>query len=456
MAISTSFAALALAVIASATFAARPLQKNFYVDQDASASKTRSHSGDKSQAAADSKPSAHNSDRHQNSTTRTPAKAAKAEKKKSGTQTSDKAPAQKKADHTTSQADDKNSRQLPDSKYDPYGLEAYFTTRFDLLHYTISPDEAALYLRDSFKSELEQIDKAASAMAQAVEQRNRNIQRSATALYLAGRYDLAPCYYPDLLQPHRAALRSTIEQDARDMRRAQELVNPLRAEANRIADAVEHPPTEQLISAGPANSITESVIDLVHAENEALLQQRSPAANALLARLAAEELMREQRKRSTLASFAPPPPVPMPVYNPIVSPDTPIPSEVFDKPPRKPELPSLNAPQHAGEVVRLPLHAPVHCAEAGTVAFAGEFRGYGRLVIIEHADGLFSIYGFLSSITVKEGDRINQGGRLGFAGQADENGTTGFYFELRKGTETIPLARFPQSQKWIQIASGKI
>jgi septal ring factor EnvC (AmiA/AmiB activator) len=73
------------------------------------------------------------------------------------------------------------------------------------------------------------------------------------------------------------------------------------------------------------------------------------------------------------------------------------------------------------------------------VAFAGEFSGYGNLVIVDHGDKAYSLYGHLSGAAVKTGDRVEAAATVGLAGR-DPAGNPALYFELRiDGSPVDPL-----------------
>lgn len=84
---------------------------------------------------------------------------------------------------------------------------------------------------------------------------------------------------------------------------------------------------------------------------------------------------------------------------------------------------------------------PVKCVAAGDVIYAGPFRSYGNVVIVDHGKGFFSIYGFLSKIEVAVGDKLADGGVLGLAGidtqQSSGTGRYAVYFEIRQGTTAV-------------------
>jgi septal ring factor EnvC (AmiA/AmiB activator) len=73
---------------------------------------------------------------------------------------------------------------------------------------------------------------------------------------------------------------------------------------------------------------------------------------------------------------------------------------------------------------------PVHPIHDGVVAYADQFTGYGNLVIIEHGDRSYSLYGNLLSIDVGRGDRVDTQTTLGQSGR-NPSGNPALYFELR-------------------------
>ncbi|HXW04017.1 MAG TPA: peptidoglycan DD-metalloendopeptidase family protein [Vicinamibacterales bacterium] len=85
----------------------------------------------------------------------------------------------------------------------------------------------------------------------------------------------------------------------------------------------------------------------------------------------------------------------------------------------------------------------VRAVHEGTVAFADPFTGYGNLVILEHGDRAFSLYGHLSSIAVARGAHVDARARLGTTGR-NPSGEPVLYFELRvDGKPVDPL-------QWLQ------
>jgi septal ring factor EnvC (AmiA/AmiB activator) len=82
---------------------------------------------------------------------------------------------------------------------------------------------------------------------------------------------------------------------------------------------------------------------------------------------------------------------------------------------------------------------PVHPIHEGTVAFADPFSGYGNLVIVDHGDRSYSLYGHLSSLLVKRGDRVDATTAVGLTGR-NPAGNPALYFELRiDGKAVDPL-----------------
>lgn len=78
--------------------------------------------------------------------------------------------------------------------------------------------------------------------------------------------------------------------------------------------------------------------------------------------------------------------------------------------------------------------APVVAPASGRVTFAGRFRGYGEVLIIDHGQGLTTTLTHLSGLTVARGARVGVGQPLGRAGG------TRVEVELRKDGRPIPIA----------------
>ncbi len=79
----------------------------------------------------------------------------------------------------------------------------------------------------------------------------------------------------------------------------------------------------------------------------------------------------------------------------------------------------------------------VHAVAPGAVRFAGWFRGYGRLVIVDQGDDYFTVLGHLSEIFVSVGDLVDAGDTLGSVGDTGSLSGPSLYFEIRKGSEPL-------------------
>lgn len=80
--------------------------------------------------------------------------------------------------------------------------------------------------------------------------------------------------------------------------------------------------------------------------------------------------------------------------------------------------------------------AAVAAVGAGKVIFAGPFRSYGQVVILDHGEGFFSIYGDLGSILKAKGDKVSARETIALAGGA-KGGGGALYLEIRRGSEAL-------------------
>lgn len=88
---------------------------------------------------------------------------------------------------------------------------------------------------------------------------------------------------------------------------------------------------------------------------------------------------------------------------------------------------------------------PVRAAAPGLVWYAGkEPNLYGNVVILDHGKGWFSAYAKLSKLTVKKGEQVRSGERVGLVGNTGSTATTELHFEIRRKTvPQDPLALLP-------------
>jgi stage IV sporulation protein FA len=91
-----------------------------------------------------------------------------------------------------------------------------------------------------------------------------------------------------------------------------------------------------------------------------------------------------------------------------------------------------------GLILRTAPRASVKAARDGKVTFAGEKKGMGRLVIVEHANGDETWYGWLQEIKVKPKDRVERGQALGTVPELKEQAY--FYFALKKKQQFVDPA----------------
>ena len=85
----------------------------------------------------------------------------------------------------------------------------------------------------------------------------------------------------------------------------------------------------------------------------------------------------------------------------------------------------------SGWTIDLPAASDVQAVFAGDVVFASWLKGYGNLVVLDHGEGVFTLYGRLATGTIKRGERVSLGERVGRLGESPEDEVPGLYFEIR-------------------------
>jgi murein DD-endopeptidase MepM/ murein hydrolase activator NlpD len=92
---------------------------------------------------------------------------------------------------------------------------------------------------------------------------------------------------------------------------------------------------------------------------------------------------------------------------------------------------------HDGIDLAAPAGQPVKTAAGGTVLFAGDQRGYGLIVIVEHDDGLITLYAHNRDLRVKTGQKVRPGQVVATVGDSGKTSGPHLHFEVRR--EGVPV-----------------
>jgi lipoprotein NlpD len=90
------------------------------------------------------------------------------------------------------------------------------------------------------------------------------------------------------------------------------------------------------------------------------------------------------------------------------------------------------------------LGQPIYASAPGRVIFSGTgIRGFGKLVVIKHNNTYLSVYAHNSELTVKEGQNVTRGQKIGEMGNSDADQVK-LHFEIRRfGKPVDPLKLLP-------------
>lgn len=105
---------------------------------------------------------------------------------------------------------------------------------------------------------------------------------------------------------------------------------------------------------------------------------------------------------------------------------------------------------HDGIDMTAPKGTPIYAVLDGIVEVVSNngpgFRGYGRVIVINHNGKLWSLYSHNSANYVKVGQRVKQGDKIAAVGRTGRASGTHLHFEIRneKGTPLDPMKYLPE------------
>jgi murein DD-endopeptidase MepM/ murein hydrolase activator NlpD len=90
----------------------------------------------------------------------------------------------------------------------------------------------------------------------------------------------------------------------------------------------------------------------------------------------------------------------------------------------------------------------------GVVQFADIMNGYGRTVMIDHGNGISTLYGHLSAFAVSAGEEVHRGDTLGYVGQTGRSTGPHLHYEVRIFNTPVNPHKYLLFTMPQQVASG--
>lgn len=104
-----------------------------------------------------------------------------------------------------------------------------------------------------------------------------------------------------------------------------------------------------------------------------------------------------------------------------------------------------NGRAHKGVDFNVPVGTPVVASADGTVSFAGNGRGYGHIVKLDHANGIETWYAHLKSFRVGERDHVRQGDRIGCVGTSGNATGPNLHYEVHVNGQPVDPEQYLRS-----------
>lgn len=115
-------------------------------------------------------------------------------------------------------------------------------------------------------------------------------------------------------------------------------------------------------------------------------------------------------------------------------------------------LPNKKRRPHLGIDLAAPKGTKILASHDGIVIYAGrDFKGFGKMILLESGQGWATIYGHLDKISIKEGQIVKQGQVIGLMGRTGRSTGVHLHFEIRK--DKGPVDPLPLLPNGIEVAN---
>lgn len=99
---------------------------------------------------------------------------------------------------------------------------------------------------------------------------------------------------------------------------------------------------------------------------------------------------------------------------------------------------------HTGMDFGAPSGTSIYAAESGVVILSKYWSGYGNCIIIDHGNGLWTLYGHIKNggLLVEEGDSVKRGDKIALVGSTGNSTGPHLHFEVRKNEVAVNPATY--------------
>ena len=98
--------------------------------------------------------------------------------------------------------------------------------------------------------------------------------------------------------------------------------------------------------------------------------------------------------------------------------------------------------KHEGMDIPAKKGAKILAADNGVVVFTGKMGGYGKIIVIAHKDGFFSVYAHNNKNFTRKGQKVHRGQVIGAVGSTGRSTGNHLHFEIRRDSKAFNPARF--------------
>lgn len=102
---------------------------------------------------------------------------------------------------------------------------------------------------------------------------------------------------------------------------------------------------------------------------------------------------------------------------------------------------------HPGLDIAVPSETEVRAAGGGSVVEVSETPEYGKMIRLSHPDGYETLYGHLSQILVKQGDKVALGAVIGLSGNTGRSTAPHLHFEMRRNGQAVDPMQLIQQKR---------